>query len=319
MARPSRRNTIKSRLPVSRVPFQWDLESMQSRGARDASAEQLLALINWADREAFLKEVVGYTTWDKTSTLQRVLPLRHPLRPTMWCDEYLLHDFGMYDTRSDLHDPENEYDPAAPVQDWCRYLLTFTRPKWFVYSDADLRDEAKFGLNVGKEQFRFTFPSEMPQPRNRKVSGHAFEFLSADGTWKAIENESQFVPDYQIDETITWVQIPTNAVPYQSILDCLNTVNNKPIQLTTGGRTWVPGTLAFKGCARPVEQYIGADGTPAYDLYYLFSYQPGGWQNYMTRDAVGAKVYKPIRIRVGAGAGFPPFYETDFQNLFTPG
>jgi hypothetical protein len=309
-------------LPVSGIKFQYDLLSIRSKGVRDAGREQLLALIRWGDRDAFLQEAVGFTTFNAgTLRLNRVLPLRHPLRPTYFCDEYELESFGAYETRTDFGIPDPAPGapliPTIPAQDWARYLLSFSRPKARLHTDLEL--SILPGGAAGKEQYRYTWESVMPLPRNRRVSSFGFEFQKPDGTWAAVPDETQFVPDYAVDLVCTWLQVPALRAPFLTILDTLNTVNATPIRLSPTGYQWPPQWLAFKGLARPLEVYEGADGGLYYDLAYRFTAQPGTWNKYLSRDAAGGKVYRPIRIRSGAGAGFDPFVTSEFQDLFVAG
>lgn len=316
---------------VARTPggvfFQWNLDSYRSRGARDAGAEALEVLVAWNDADAFLAEAVGYTTWDgSTPTLQRVLPLPHPLRAGFWCDGYDLSDYGAYESRNDFAVSQPLYG-KVPVQDWCIYTLDFVRPKWHLLTDEDLAREA---FN-GREQSRYTWVTELPRPRERVVSGYGFEYDTSPagtgaGPWQVVPDERQFVPDYQIDLVVTWVQVPIGAVPYATILDRMNTVNADAIRFVTGGRLWPVGELLFKGLANPLEQYTGADDELYYDLQYRFTVQPGGWNNYLTRDATtGAKKYKPVRVRRPPSAPYtpttpllPPYPNSSYQALFVP-
>lgn len=317
MARPT--GTFTAATTSSGVRFQWNLDSYRSRGARDASQEQVEVLVSWSSADFFLRDAVGYTTWDNSSaTLQRTVPLAHPLREGFWCDDYELTDYGAYESRDDFNDPEND---NGPVQDWCIYTLTFIRPKWFVLTDDELAKNTPPGL----ETDRYTMTSDMPRPRERVVSGYGFEYLKPGGNpavagdWQVVNDERQFIPDHQIDLAISWIQIPIAAIPYNAIIPRLNTVNLDVIRFVTGARQWQPGELLFKGLAKPIEQYVGADDELYFDLAYRFTAQPGGWNSYLARDASGNKVYRPVRVRTvpaAVGAGTPPYPSSRFQRLF---
>lgn len=310
---------IQARLPVSRVPYQWDLESVRRKGHRDAAQGGLLALVDWSLQTEFTAEAVGYTTYTPGAiTLTRVLPLRHPIDLDLWCDDYDLESYGAYETRSDFG---GGFSGTTPAQDWSRYALTFIRPLYPVIADEILTGVP--GYN-SKEQFRYTTLSILPKPRERVVSGMGYAYLkpggdpTKDADWTIIPDERQFIPDYQIDLVVTWIQIPVSGVPFTAIYEVLNTANSQPIQFEVGGRTWNPGELLFKGLGAPITRYVAANGSLVFDLAYMFTFQPGGWNKYLTRDGAGNRRYMPVRIRGGAGAGFPPYTSTDFQKLFIP-
>jgi hypothetical protein len=319
MARPS--NALRTATTTDGTRFQWDVESLRSAGARDASREEVLVIVGEGQRDQFLKEAVGFTvaTRDTPTGLRRTLPLRHPKRAGFYCETYDLVDYGAYETRSDFGDPLNN---EAPAQDWYRYNLTFVKPKGYkLFTEAQLADPGLFGVEINREQYRYTRVTYMPRPRERRVSGLAYQYQKPDGTWATIPDESQFIPDYQIDIVVTWLQVPAGAIPWPSILDCGNCVNNNSIGFGIPGRTWEAESLLFKGMARPIEEYTAADDSVAIDLDYLFTVQPGTWNKYLTRDIVGNKDYRPTRINAGLpfglGGGFPPYIRKDFQTLFT--
>ena len=317
MARPSNA-TITATTPGG-IRFQWLIDNYKSKGARDASAESLEALVSWADADRFLQEAVGYTTWDAAHgavTLARTVPLAHPFRAGFFVEDYDLSDYGAYETRSDFNNAA-----AAPAQDWCIYTLLFTRPKWEVRTDTELAALAAPYANLETE--RYTTVSEMPRPRERVISGFGFQYDSGaaePNRWLRVNDERQFIPDYQIDLAVTWFQIPIAAIPYSGILNRLNTTNKDVIRFVTGGRTWNPGELLFKGFAKPLEVSVGADDELYYDLAYRFTAQPGGWNSYLTRDPVtGVRSYKPVRVRTvppAVGAGIPPYNSSRFARLF---
>jgi hypothetical protein len=302
----------------SGIEFQWDLESLRARGARDASMEQALVLVEWSTRDRFLRDAVGYTEKtlfpgdERNGHLRRTLPLKHYDRLGFYCDDYELVDYGAYETRTDFHSPAPDAN-NGPAQDWARYLLTFVRHKYSHFKDDEIVVGGKFF-----EQLRCTTLTRMPRPRERVVSGMGYEYQKLDGTWATITDERQFIPDYQVDLTCSWLQIPVESEPTVAIAECLNAVNAKTIGLSDSGRVWDPGELLFKGLGKAIEQYADAADFLCVDLVYLFSFQPGGWNKYLVRDAAGAKSYRPVRIRGGAGAGFPPYPSADFQRLFTP-
>jgi hypothetical protein len=315
--------TITARTPNG-VKFQWNLDNYRSKGARDASAESLEVLVAWSDADDFLEEAVGFTTWTgKNATFNRTVPLPHPLRPGFWCIEYELTDFGAYESRSDFNDPANF---NAPAQDWCIYTLHFERPKWFVLTDKTLAGLASPG--PAPEVNRYTWESDMPRPQSRIVSGFGLEYNASPtndpfvGPWQTVPTEQQAVADYQVDVVINWVQIPIGAVPYDAILKRLNTVNVDGIQFVTGGRTWKPFELLFRGVARPLELYVGPDDNLYFDVAYRFTQQPGGWNSYLVRDAItGVISYQGMRVRTrpaAVGPGIPPYPLSNFYKLFIP-
>lgn len=301
---------IKSKTS-SGIEFQFDAESIRGRSGPGGGTEQVLALLRWEDRDAFCRDVVGFTQWRLATTLERTLPLRHPTRSLYWCAEAELYDYGIYDQTTETV----EVLPARNKfvrQDWCRYLLTFRIPPWRMADDALVQ-----GIN--DERARYVTVTEMPRPREKRVSGFGYEYLPPGaGRWVTIPDEAQFIPDYQIDLVVEWRQIPIDAVPRAAIADCLNAVNDKPIDLNLSGRGWDKEVLLLKGFARPFEQYVGSDGGRYYDLAYLFTAQPGGWNSYLTRDIRG-KQFSPIRIKAGPAAGLPPYATADFDKLFRPG
>lgn len=316
--------TISAETPDG-IPFQWLLDRYKSRGARDASMEQLEILVSWADSEDFLAEAVGYTTWDGSAkTFTRVVPLEHPFRTGFFVDDYDLTDFGAYEHRTDFNDPGNN---DRPVQDWCIYTLTFVRHKYWVRTDEEL---AELG-NI--EQFRYCLYAEMPRPRELLTSGWSFEYDTSakgdgSGPWQVVPEERTSIPDWQRDIHVTLLQVPIDAVPHAAITESLNRVNRDPMQLTYGGKEWQAGYLLFKGLAKPIEMYFGADDQPYMDLAYLFTVTQGGWNTYLTRDAAGKPIFKPTSVRRKDGVSpdpaagrpiTPPYSSADFKKLFQPG
>ncbi len=335
MARPSNA-LVWNNTPRLGIPFQWLLDDMQSKWARDASAESVCALVSWEDSEEFLQEAVGYVTWDGVSpTLNRVLPLESPLRTGLFCDECVQVEYGAYEDRTDFNDPIRD---NIPVQDWVIIRLTFIRPRWKVRGNNALA-----GLFGNKENMRFTTMSLMPRPRERIVSGWGMEFdNSAAGhgkdpaAWVVVPEEKSFIPTWETDIRITWYQVPLGAVPHRAIEECGATVNANPMQLVPGGKIWPPGMLLFKGLGNPIEMYQGADLSDLFDLTYLFTATAGGWNNFLARDPVNGGIkYKPMSVRRGNGTHpnpdgvpnasnsprqpiLPPYLSSDFQRLFTP-
>lgn len=322
MARPSNA-TVISYTPKLGIPFQWLLDGYASTWQRDGSAEVVQALVSWQDAEDFLQEAVGYTTWDGTSpTLQRVRPLECPVRADMFCDKCELDDFGAYESRSDFFNVG-----GFPEQDWCIYRLTFTKRLFPVRSDFAL---AAFLNN--QEWRRFCKFSLLPRPRERVVSGYGYAYLplGADRTkiknWKTIAEERTFIPDWEIDIQVTWLDVPVGAIPLKTILTTATTVNDKPFQLIPNGPVWSPGELLFKGTAQPIQMYADAANEEVFDLAMLWSARDGGWNNYLNRDpATGKKLYLPMRVRLPMGPmdteppEIPPYASADHTRLFVPG
>src|SRR5438105_3891574 len=121
MARPSNA-TVVSMTPGG-IEFQWLIDDYKSKGSRDAGLEVVNVLVAWSLAAGFLKEAVGFTTWNvaaKAPTLSRSVPLTCPLRNDFWCEDYNLVDCGAYESRSDFN---NILNGNAPDQDWCIYEL----------------------------------------------------------------------------------------------------------------------------------------------------------------------------------------------------
>ena len=326
MARP--KNARITSTTSTGIEFQWLLDGYTSRWARDGAVEVVSALVNWADAEAFQRDAVGFTRWDGVApTLQRHIPLECPLRSGMFCDDIQLEDFGTEPDRTDYNDPLNG---NRPVQDWAIYRLTFKKPKYKVLTDAQLAALAP-PLEVS-ERFRFCTQTLMPRPRERVVSGHGFCYLPPglpDNTpyllWKPIAEEKTFIPEHQIEITISLLEWPIGAVPIRTIERCMTTVNAKPIQFIEGGRTWDVGELLFKGLGSPIDVYSAADNSPVVDLTYLWCWQPGGWNNYLAINPdTGARSFQPLRHRFSVPLGaepprVPPYNGESHRDLFIPG
>lgn len=321
MARPDKA-TITDQTS-SGLQFQWLLDGYSSKGARDANQEIMQALVSWENSTAFLRDVVGYTQWDGSSSiLQRVPPLQCPLRPGLFCESYTQVKMGAYETRDSFYD-EFSY---CFVQDWIIYQLTFTRPLYRVAHDDTLTNS--YG---GKEQNRYCTFTRSYQPRERRKSGFAFEYQKApvppktEGEWATVPDESAFIPDYQLIFLLGWHQVPVKAIPELAIADQLLTVNNAPFVFSTFGGTkvWGAGELLFRGPQANMSAYQGADGEWYEDLHYQFAYQMGGWNSWLRPDLKdGQRDYGPIRRRKAGGAegsGDPPYPSSDFDRLFRPG
>lgn len=316
MPRPSEFSVLETAVTSSGVQFTWLLDGYKARGAPDANTEIVHAMVAWDKASDFLRDIVGYTTWDGTSpNLNRVLPQRCPTRKGLWADEHELADFGMYETREDCADP----DLGIPEQDWCIYAITFIRPKWFFLTD----DQLKAPTYDNEEQFRYCRRSRRYSPRERRQSGFAYEYQLADGTFKDVPDEARFTPDYDLEYLIEWRQVPISAIPESSIADLLLTVNKDPIDLGVGynfatgtGITFEPGSILFKGPQQGMEMYQGADGNFYENLPYVFAYRPGGWNTYLRPDLkAGKRDYGPIRRK---GTLDPLYPLGDHQKLFIP-
>jgi hypothetical protein len=284
MARPSTAAVLAH--TENGVPFQWLLDDYQEKGARDANLEVIQALVAWGDAEDFLREVVGYTEWDgsQSGTLTRHRPLACPLRSGLWCESYDLVDMG---TDADSFDDFEDDFEECFKQDWCIYSLHFTRPQYFVLSDAELAG----GAYGNKEKYRYCTFGRQYRPRERRISGFAFEYdTSVAQDWsssRVVPDESPVVPDYQLNFRVKWCQVPYRAVPDAAIARQLLTVNDAPFQIRQGGQTWAAGWVLFKGPDPEIVEYQGADGDYYADVSYLFSVQPGAGTSTSARTSTG--------------------------------
>lgn len=304
----------------SGVPFQWCVDGYQTKGARDANQEVLLALVAWDDSTDFLRDVVGYTTWDGSASLQRVKPLECPLRGGLYCESYSLVDMG---TEADRDDWEDGFNPGLWEQDWLLYQLVFTRPKYRVFGDSTLIEQ--YG---GLEQNRYCTFARALAARERKVSGFVFQYQKAPvppatvGEWATVPDESAFIADYEQEIHVGWTQVPAGAVPEKAIRARISTANAGTFAITTHGQTYTyaPGTLLFKGPQGETDLYQGADGNWYQDLLYIFAARSGGtWNQYLRPDLVdGKRDYGDVRrIKPGGGTD-PPYALTEFNLLFFP-
>lgn len=308
MARPDRAQ-ITAQTPDG-ISYQVLIDPYRSRGARDANMEVVDVLVSWGDSVAFCKEIVGYTEWNPPSaTLSRHKPLECNYRPGLYCDNYELVSFGAYPERTETHD---EFLDGWPVQDWARYRLTFLRPNYNIFSDETL--VSGYG---GKEQNRYCRLTRAYQPRERKTPSSGF-VTAADATVTPphaggqVITEVGFIPDYQLEYTVTWVQVPENAVPENAIGAALAKVNLNAWTMPGTVYSFAAGTLLFKGPAAAFEKYQGADGGLYEDLAYVFTYQPNGWNKYRLNNGT----YVP---QVARGTTTPPYASVDFDTLFVPG
>ena len=317
MARPQTATVLA--YTSSGVPFQWLMDGYSARGARDANQEVLQALVDWSDSTDFLRDVVGYSEWDGTSSvLNRVLPHQCPFNESLWCESYQLMDMGCYDTREVTNDPFNE---NVFVADWLIYQLVFTRPPYWVRSDATLT--ASYD---GIEKNRYCSLQRRYQPRESRRSGYGFEYLPDGGVeatpsdWKVVPDEAWFIPDYSIQFLVKLHQWPTTAVPEKRWAEQLLTVNDEGFELEKGGFQFEAETLLFKGPAEPISWHQGADGAFYVDTTLVFDYRPGGWNSYLRPDLkAGKRDYGPVRRRKTGGGGDPPYPLTNLDDLFVPG
>lgn len=316
MARPDRAAVLS--YTSSGVPFQWLVDGYKDKGANDANVSVMHALVSWGESEGFLRDIAGYTEWagSNATTLHRVLPIQHPFREGLWCDEYEVLDLGAYPEREHFNDP---FNGNAPEQDWLIYQLTFRRPPYWSRDDATLASQ--FG---NKEKDRYCTYSRRYVPRERRKSGFAFEYQKADGEWATVPDEAAFIPDYQVEYLITWKQVPIGAIPENAIAAGLITVNDVDFKLRAEqARPFAPGELLFKGPQAGIDAYAGADISFYEDLPYVFAFQPGGWNRWLRPDLVaGSRDYGDIKRRKNGappGSGDPPYPSYDFNKLFTPG
>ncbi|HEY1191310.1 MAG TPA: hypothetical protein VGE74_26990 [Gemmata sp.] len=326
MARPDRATLLS--YTSSGVPFQWLIDNYKDKGAHDANVSVMNALVGWEEADDFLRDAVGYTEWDGSSTtLQRTLPLGHPFRDGLWCDEYEVVDLGAYPERVDFNDPFND---NAPDQDWLVYQLTFRRPPYWMRDDETIRG-ATF---ASKEKERYCTYGRRYIPRERRRSGFAFQYQKApvppatEGEWATVPDESAFIPDFQVEYLVTWKQVPIGAVPEAAIRSQLITVNSAPFKLRAEQKIpFAAGELLFKGPAAGIDAYAGADLLFYSDLDYVFAFQAGGWNRYLrpdlvTEGGVTRRDYGDIRRRKNGapdGSGDPPYPSSDFDLLFRPG
>lgn len=300
MARPDRA-TIFATTPGG-IPYQVLIDPYRSRGARDANMEVVDVIVAWEDREVFCREVVGYTEWNPPSTtLSRSKPLECNCRPGLYCDNYELVSFGAYPERTETHD---EFLDGWPVQDWARYRFTFLRPHYKIFSDETLVSDYS-----GKEQNRYCRLTRAYQPRERKTPSQGFQ---TDEATPQVISEVGFIPDYQLEYVVTWVQVPENAVPENAIGAALAKVNLNAWTMPGTVYSFAAGTLLFKGPAEAFEKYQGADGGWYEDLAYVFTYQPNGWNKYRKNDGTYVGM-------VARGTSTPPYASIDFDTLFVPG
>ena len=283
-------------------------------------------VIDWETRDEFIAAVIGYSAWDGISpNLNRTLPLECPLSEGLWCDSAVLISTGMIsDSGTPLADADNGNWPNF---DWARYRLTFVRPPWFVLSDSTLAS-----ISGNLEQFRFVQLTTRYVPRERKNPAYIVQFDQGPvqsppttGNWMP-SSEVGFLPDYQIEYVLIWKAVPYGAIPWTAINAALLTVNLTAFSPSTQNFIVVPGGLLFKGIQNPISWYADVNGDFVVDLAYVFSYQPGGWNNFrvpaLTADTPPQRQYVPMRIVPAAlpsGApDTPPFPSTEFQLLFTP-
>ncbi len=312
MARPSNA-TVLSHTPNG-IPFQWLTDGYGAKGARDANLETLQVLVGWADAGDFLEEVVGFTTWDGAAPrLHRSLPLADPFGRGLWCEDYSLVKFGAYESRTDFNDPFND---NAIEQDWAIYQLTFTRPKYWVRSDATL-----LANYDGIEKNRYASLQRQYVPREKKISSYGFEYEAAPGNWQIVPDETAFRPDYTVRYLLRLHQWPVGAVPEAAWAAQLLTVNHADFQLQKGGFGFPKETLMFKGPQEPIEWYQGADGGFYIDTTLAFDFRPGtyGWNGYEKRELTpaGARQYGRVRRR-NVAPDTPAYALTPFDNLFVP-
>lgn len=300
MARPSTATVLAH--TESGIPYAVLLDPYKARGARDANMEVLDVLVAWGDASGFIREAVGYTEWDGSSaTLTRHLPLQCLWRPSLYCESYDLVDCGMYQTRDTTYDP---FLDGWPEQDWIIYRLTFTRPRYWLFPDSVL--STSYG---NREQERYTSLVRGYRPKERRAPSFAFETVEAS---PQVVDEVGFYPDYTIDYVCGWYQIPAAAVPENAIRTQLLTVNDATI--TIRGRTFTAGQLLFRGPQQDVELYQGASNDFFEDLFYVFSFRQNTWNKYRKNNGT----YVPLRVK-GVTPDTPPYFGSNFQNLFTPG
>jgi hypothetical protein len=289
---------------------------LSMEGADDANMLSIRVIVAWEDFADFTREVVGYAEWDgSSSTLQRTLPLACPLRPGLWCETWRFVKWGGWTTDQD-GEPEpnadafNENWPTAP---WLQLQLTFTRPKWWVRSDADLAADWD-----GKEQFRFAEITRRYTVREQKQPGHYMEVNTApdgSGTWQTVDI-ANFTPVYETEIQVRLIGWPIDAFPETLSADTSGCVNSDVIDLGDGFE-YPAGRLLYRGLQQPMGWYQNAAGDFVVSPVMVFAYKPGGW-NYQllpTRGPGNARQFGPARL---SGSLEPPYPSATFQDLFVP-
>jgi len=319
MARPSNA-TVVSRTPGG-IAYQQLVDSYSEKGAADANQVTLQVLVQWQFAAAFLQEVMGFATWDRSSQrLTRTLPLACPLRADLWADSYRLVDCGMYETRSDVN---NEINGNTIELDWAIYEIVFLKPKYKLRTDSSLA--AGFD---GLEKNRFVSFRRRYVPRERRVA-FGFEYnTSATGddpaaaNWQPLPEEAAFEPDYTIMITATWWRVPFEAYPFELHADRMLTVNATDFQFEKNGKVYKKESLLFRGPVEEIDWYMGADGGYYTDVPLVFDYRPGkfGWNGYQKRDrtTAGERKYGRVR-RKGVAVETPPYPLSNFDDLIKPG
>jgi hypothetical protein len=257
------------------------------------------------DAGDFLNYALGYTErvpGPPYPILRRVAPLQLPYNPPQYLTDLVMVGHGDW-TADFIFD-------NWPKWGWIKYKATFTTLPYSFVADSALPTLS----GAPNELCRYVASVQRPMARERKVPTYTLE--TDDGN---PINETAFIIDEYIDYTYTWYEVPLEAYPLATILNCAGKVNSASFDPTMGvggdARIWMNGGVEyvlFRGVAGEVTPYRGSTGRMYVDITYLFSQRYGStWNQYIKADGTVIG----IRYR---GTSRRPYQTADLNTLFQP-
>jgi hypothetical protein len=294
--------------PAGDIPYETQGLRLSERYARHEGGTSRIPLcINGEDAADFLLYGPGYTVRAGSSGtgvyLQRYLPYKNPSTETQYLVELTTAQNGAVDV-----------DPTLdnwPIFSWLVYNADFSTLPFDVKSESEM---PVLSDGTPNELARYVIRRPAFTSRERKIP--QFQLETDESTPNPIP-ESGWIPDVTSDWLYTWVEVPWDAIPFDSIADTLGKINNATFDtVTPRGRNMAQGTVLLAGVQGLDQPYIGPDGGMYGDITYLLRQRKLGWNNYVRLDDGGALTTVAWRYR--GKPGVRPYKETDFQVLFKP-
>lgn len=312
--------------PTGTISYWIDPYSYSETFANAGATSKCKLYVQGTDTPDFVKYAIGFTQrltgsslgsgggGGSTVTLSRQTPLPNPFFTT---GSQYLNQLSMVAAGKHTNDPSFDNWPDWA---WVEYEATFSTKNFTVLSDADTPSAGGGLLN---ELARYVTRMSRPAARERKVPGFALETVE---TPPQQIPEVGFVTDRSVDWVYTWHQVPMQSYPFVNVANQINTVNNATFDVFAGtasldgtqlGTPFPTGTLLFRNMGRELEPYRGRDGGAYYDVVYLFTYRPAGWNNYFRPDGTTV-AWRYKRAAGTSGPDIPPYQSSDLTKLFQP-
>lgn len=297
--------------------FSADLTSQKSERVFDFA---------WENIDNASKEFLGYSTRTTGPTLHRVLPHQDPIFPRRVAKSCTIMGIGKPGFGTGGF-------PGSVVYPQARLIGSFEAPLYKLVEDEDLQaaDTANLhglGPRWHPEFDRYTIYEERPEgsyitpPATGAIFAWADKKTNGDpnaqpGLAAGTPSQSNVSIPSQVSKivgeafiNIKWLQIPEEAIPYQSIYSCLGTVNQ-----TQFGSSFSSSPLRFRAWSMlflgaTLFRYVGPDETFYWDIEYHFKYSGSGKQwNYLLNPRADPKGFYQVSVLDVPSGGTAIFYD----------